>query len=99
MNKNKLEILSVKKKGADYAWFRLNANNGVEYTVYGVKWKVNDELFKPTIDIHKLDEDGLEVEECTIEGHTEHLKNLMYALGWSIPEKIGNIFENNNEEL
>ncbi len=94
-------VMGVNKHGREYAWFHLGTDEGREYTVYGVGFKIDEALAQPILtDIvfqNYKDEmakyNGKTIENCVIIGKAEHIRNIMYALGWSIPDERKNIFD------
>lgn len=96
---NKHEVLAVKKDGYGYHWFSLFTREGFEFTVYGVDWIVDETIETPLLIITERSKDPERIEKCKITCNSEHMSNLLSALGWSTPEKPSDmIFVNSFEE-
>jgi hypothetical protein len=81
-------ILAVQKLTTEHAWFNLITTRNQRLTVYDgdIHWSVEEDSKTPEIVVYETDESG-QVIRCMIAANKEQLENIMYSLGYALPNR------------
>lgn len=83
-------ILAVQKITVEHAWFNLVTTNNQHLTVYdglqNINWDIDNTMKTPTITVWETD-DSEQITRSTITGTKEQIENLMWSIGYAIPNK------------